>query len=254
MSVVVVAGLLVEGSVVVVAPAVAAPAPVAATLLLLLLLLLLLSLLLRIRFRARKKARRHAPTNRCSHLSSSEHAPTRPKTKQNIAIFPRCALAWMQLEAVDGADMLASPVMALALEALESQEACDDACELVTAALEAFTDPGAVEVSTPPLLSLCVGVCFLGCWGFLQKYAGRRVKRYAGCTAMAAALSHTFEAERPVAAKVTCLSAVVVAASSCRKLDPLSASTLCQSQTGFLLQCAFCTVWRYLCAAFFQLF
>lgn len=62
----------------------------------------------------------------------------------------RCALAWMQLDAIEGADMLASPVMALALEALESPEACDDACELVTAALEAFTDPGAVEVGIPP--------------------------------------------------------------------------------------------------------
>ncbi|CAN0236553.1 unnamed protein product, partial [Ectocarpus sp. 4 AP-2014] len=65
----------------------------------------------------------------------------------------RCALAWMQLEAVERADMLASPVMALALEALESPEACDDACELVTVSLEAFTEPEAAEEMLPRVLS-----------------------------------------------------------------------------------------------------
>lgn len=42
--------------------------------------------------------------------------------------------------------MLSSRVMVMALDALESPEACDEACELVTVSLEAFTDPGAVEV------------------------------------------------------------------------------------------------------------
>ncbi|CBJ31043.1 conserved unknown protein [Ectocarpus siliculosus] len=65
----------------------------------------------------------------------------------------RCALAWMQLEAVERADMLASPVMTLAVEALESPEACDDACELVTVSLEAFTEPEAAEEMLPRVLT-----------------------------------------------------------------------------------------------------
>lgn len=46
--------------------------------------------------------------------------------------------------------MFASPVMQLALKALEIPEACDKACELVTVSLETFAEPGAVEVRHPP--------------------------------------------------------------------------------------------------------
>lgn len=36
--------------------------------------------------------------------------------------------------------------MALALESLESLEACDEACEFMTVSLETFTELGAVQV------------------------------------------------------------------------------------------------------------
>ncbi|CAN0366375.1 unnamed protein product, partial [Laminaria digitata] len=56
-----------------------------------------------------------------------------------------CAVGWIQLEAVERGELFASPVMSLALESLENPEACEEACELVTISVEAFTEPAAVE-------------------------------------------------------------------------------------------------------------
>eukprot|EP00904_Undaria_pinnatifida_P009295 jgi/Undpi1/5496/HiC_scaffold_2.g00775.m1 len=64
-----------------------------------------------------------------------------------------CTVGWIQLEAVERAELFASPVMSMALKSLESPEACEEACELVTISVEAFTEPAAVEEMLPRLLS-----------------------------------------------------------------------------------------------------
>lgn len=59
--------------------------------------------------------------------------------------------------------------MALALDSLEILEACDEACELLTVSLEAFSDPGAVHVRPLDAARLICGTLF-----FLSPFSARQ--------------------------------------------------------------------------------
>lgn len=61
----------------------------------------------------------------------------------------RCALGWVQLEAVDSVNIFESRMVSIAFKALESTEACDEACDLLTHVMEAFVEPGVIEVIIP---------------------------------------------------------------------------------------------------------
>lgn len=58
----------------------------------------------------------------------------------------------MQLEAVDSGNIFGSPLISLAFKALESTEACDEACDLLKHVMEAFVEPVVVKVISPYLI------------------------------------------------------------------------------------------------------